>query len=76
MVNITVRNVPEATRDVLAARAAREGRSMQEYVRALLVDTAAAEDVAELFARIEARTRGHAPIGAEQILEWIHQDRR
>ena len=35
-VQITVRDIPERVRDELAARAAREGKSMQEYLKAEL----------------------------------------
>ncbi len=35
---MTIRDVPDHTRDVLAARAARAGMSLQEYVRAELDD--------------------------------------
>jgi len=35
-VQITVRDVPEKVRDELAARAALQGKSMQEYLRAEL----------------------------------------
>lgn len=37
MVAVTVRDVPDEVRDELAARAARAGKSLQEYLRALLV---------------------------------------
>ena len=32
-INITIRNVPSEVRDELAARAAQEGKSMQEFLR-------------------------------------------
>jgi hypothetical protein len=35
--SITIRDVPDETRDELAARAALSGRSLQEYLRARLV---------------------------------------
>ena len=35
-IQITIRDVPEKVRDVLAARAALQGKSMQEYLRAEL----------------------------------------
>ena len=38
MTSITIRDVPEETRDELAARAALAGRSLQEYLRLLLID--------------------------------------
>lgn len=37
-VNITIRNVPDETRDVLARRAADAGQSMQEYLRTMLIE--------------------------------------
>jgi antitoxin FitA len=37
-VAITIRNVPEEVRDELAARAARSGRSLQEYLAGLLTE--------------------------------------
>jgi len=35
-IQITIRNVPEKVRDELAARAALQGKSMQEYLRSEL----------------------------------------
>ena len=32
-IQITIRDVPEGVRDALAARAARQGKSMQEFLR-------------------------------------------
>ena len=47
-VSVTIRNVPEETRDVLAARGARAGHSLQEYVRGQLTALAARPDPDEL----------------------------
>lgn len=55
MVAVTIRNVPEEVRDELAARAARGGQSLQEYLRSLLVDVAGTPTVAEVLARARAR---------------------
>lgn len=55
MVAVTVRNVPEPVRDELAARAARQGQSLQEYLRALLVDLAQKPTVGEVLSRARAR---------------------
>ena len=55
MPSITIRNVPEETRAELAARAARHGQSMQEFVRARLVDLAASPDPDEVLTRIRRR---------------------
>lgn len=54
-VNITVRNVPSKVRDTLAARAARAGMSLQEYLRSELVDLADKPTVPELMERVRER---------------------
>ena len=56
-VAITVREVPDAVRDELAARAARSGKSMQEYLRALLVEQASKPAQEDLIARVRERVR-------------------
>jgi plasmid stability protein len=38
--SITIRDVPDDTRDVLAARAALTGRSLQDYLRTWLMELA------------------------------------
>lgn len=40
MVAVTVRDVPDEVRDELASRAARAGKSLQEYLRGVLVAAA------------------------------------
>ncbi|MCA1831693.1 MAG: hypothetical protein ABR548_06825 [Actinomycetota bacterium] len=54
-VSITIRNVPDDVRDVLAARAARAGRSLQEQLRAELVDLARRPTVEDVIARARER---------------------
>ncbi|HVX21211.1 MAG TPA: hypothetical protein VHB02_07675 [Acidimicrobiales bacterium] len=54
---VTIRNVPDDVRDELAARAARTGRSLQEYLLDQLVDLASHPTVEEVVAR--ARARAH-----------------
>ncbi len=54
---ITIRDVPSDTRDELAARAARSGRSLQEYVLAELVELAARPDPVDVIARARERVR-------------------
>ena len=76
-VSITIRNVPEETRNELAARAARSGRSMQEYLRAQLIEMAEREDMAMLMARIRERKRlTGIPLSTETILSDLEADRR
>lgn len=52
---ITVRNVPETVRDELAARAARSGRSLQEYLLAHLVEVASQPSMEEVVRRARQR---------------------
>ncbi|WP_375399372.1 hypothetical protein [uncultured Amnibacterium sp.] len=58
MVSMTIRNLPAVTRDRLAERAERAGQSLQEYMRALLVDTATAPTVDEWLEAARATARG------------------
>lgn len=76
-VSITIRDVPDDTRDELAARAARSGRSLQEYLRLELIESARRIDVGTLTARIEARKDATGGgLTAEQILEARDAGRR
>jgi plasmid stability protein len=76
-VAITVREVPDAVRDELAARAARAGQSLQEYVRAMLVEAASRPPVADVIARARARVHATAVrVDAESILAARDADRR
>lgn len=76
-VAVTVRDVPPEVRDELAARAALAGQSLQEYLRAFLIDAAAKPTAADVIARARARvlTTG-AQIDAEAILAARDADRR
>ena len=76
-VSITVRDVPDETRNELAARAALAGRSLQEYLRAKLIELAGQPDAEALVARIRARKAAHpVSLTAEQILALRDEDRR
>jgi antitoxin FitA len=55
MAAITVRNVPDEVRDELAARAARSGRSLQEYLLHQFVEMASQPTLDEVIARARAR---------------------
>ena len=75
--SITVRDVPDETRNELAARAALAGRSLQEYLRAKLIELAGQPDAEALVARIRARKAAHpVSLPAEQILAGRDEDRR
>ena len=70
-VSITIRNVPDEVRDELAARAARSGRSLQEFLSAEFVRIASTPSAAESAARARTRssplsTRGAGDNGCRQ----------
>ena len=44
---VTIRDVPDDTRDMLASRAAQRGQSLQEYLRNALIDLASQADIGE-----------------------------
>jgi plasmid stability protein len=77
MPSITVRNVPDDVRDELAARAAREGRSLQEHLLAHLVELARRPTVTEVLARARSRAETAATrLPADRILEHRDAERR
>ncbi|GAA2147138.1 hypothetical protein GCM10009844_24070 [Nocardioides koreensis] len=77
MVSITIRDVPEETRNELAARAARSGRSLQEFLRGQLVEMASRPDRAVVLARMTARVkRDQAHVTVDEILEATDADKR
>lgn len=77
MVAVTIRNVPDDTRNELAARAARAGQSLQEYLRQLLVDTAAKPSLDAVIARARARVEASGTdIDDAAILAARDADRR
>ena len=75
-VSVTIRDVPDETRDVLAARAARAGQSLQEYLRAELTALAARPSPDELWDRVSARVRATGTrLAAAEILAAKNADR-
>lgn len=76
-VAVTVRDVPNEVRDELAARAARAGKSLQEYLRGMLVEAAARPSVEDVIARARARVDATgASVDAESILAARDAERR
>ncbi len=76
-VQITIRDVPERVRDELAARAASQGKSMQEFLRAALERLASRPTVETWLHQVRRRKRAtQTRIGSEQILEDRDADRR
>ncbi len=75
--SITIRNIPDETSDELAARAALTGRSLQEYLRARLIELAQTPDAEVLLARIRARKAATGrSVGTDRILAHRDADRR
>jgi plasmid stability protein len=74
--SITIRDVPDDTSEELAARAALTGRSLQEYLRARLVELAGAPDAEVWMAKVRARkTATGGSITVEQVLAHRDDDR-
>jgi len=77
MTTITIRDVPEEARDELAARAARSGRSLQEFLRNELVNLSARPDPAELARRIRQRkSTTRTSLAVADILIDLDAERR
>ena len=76
-IQITIRDVPEKVRDELAARAALQGKSMQEFLRAELERLAARPSVEAWLQQVRNRKRvTQTRVSARQILEQRDADRR
>ena len=76
MTSITIRDVPPDTRDELASRAALAGRSLQEYLRMLLIELARRPDVATVVERMAARkSHSRSGLSSGQILGYLDADR-
>lgn len=74
---MTIREVPDETRNELAARAARSGRSLQEYLRQTLIDLAAKPDMNELLDELRLRKEATGSrLDAEQILAFRDDGRQ
>ncbi len=76
MASISIRDVPDETRDVLAARAAATGRSLQEYLRGQLIELARRPDPQAMVTRIrERKAQTGSRLSPEQILRHRDADR-
>jgi antitoxin FitA len=76
-VQITIRDVPEKVRDELAARAALQGKSMQEYLSAELLRMASRPSIDAWLKQVRRRKRAtQSQVSSEQILKSRDTDRR
>jgi len=76
-VTITIRSVPDKVRDVLAARAKRQGKSLQEYLSGELGRLAEKPTVEEWFDEIRAMKAKYPPgeLADDAIVNLIHEAR-
>ena len=76
-VQITIRDVSESTRDELAARAAAQGQSMQEFLRGELERLAARPSLDVWLRQVRARKRAmQVRVSPARILGSRDADRR
>ncbi|GAB4000271.1 hypothetical protein GCM10029992_31640 [Glycomyces albus] len=75
--SITIRNVPEDIRSELAARAARQSQSLQEFLMTQLRELTEHPPLDVVIQRARARARASgARLSAEDILSARDADRR
>jgi hypothetical protein len=76
-IQINIRDVPEKVRDELAARAALQGKSMQEFLRAELERLAARPSIDAWLQQMRTRKRAaQSRVSSKQILAHRNADRR
>ncbi|RZU32470.1 FitA-like ribbon-helix-helix domain-containing protein [Blastococcus saxobsidens] len=76
-VSVTIRDVPDETRDELAARAARAGQSLQEYLRGQLMALAQRPSPEALWDRVQHRVLATGSrLSADAVVELRDADRR
>jgi plasmid stability protein len=64
MPSVQIKNVPEQTHAVLRQRAAAAHQSLQEYLRARLIEEASEPTLEELLERAGSRSGGSVPLKA------------
>lgn len=74
--NITIRNVPDEVRDELAARAARSGRSLQDFLSAEFFRIASTPSAAEAAVRARLGASMNPALTANEIVAAVHEGRR
>ncbi len=76
-IQITIRDVPEKVRDELAARAALQGKSMQEYLRAELIRLASRPSLEQWLEQVRRRKlASSSSVSVKDILEARDAGRR
>ena len=76
-ISMTVRDVPQQVRDELAARAARRGQSLQDYLRTKLIAEVSRPSVDDVIERVRRRVEVTGTrIDTLTILEYRDLDRK
>ena len=74
---ITIRPVPQGVRDALAARAASQGQSLQEYMLRLAENAAATPSIESIVERLRSRkTAVGSALSADDIVALRDLDRQ
>ena len=76
MPSITIRDVPHDVHRVLSARAAREGRSLQEHLRLELARLAEKPSREEWLERVREHRSAGSTLTTEEIVDAVSAERR
>jgi antitoxin FitA len=76
MPSVQIKDVPEHTHAVLRRRAAAAHQSLQEYLRARLIDEASEPTLDEVLDRAGGRAGGSVPMKAAVAAVRAERDRR
>jgi plasmid stability protein len=73
MPNVLIRDVPEEVHTELRRRARRDGRSLQQYLAALLTREASTRTLDDVLDRVDRLQGGHFSLA--EAVETLHQAR-
>jgi hypothetical protein len=76
MPSVQIKDVPPETHAVLRRRAAAAHQSLQEYLRARLIEEASSPTVDEVLVRAGNQTSGHVPLSLAVAALRDDRDRR
>ncbi|HKG50584.1 MAG TPA: hypothetical protein VKB14_09100 [Actinomycetales bacterium] len=76
MPSVQIKDVPPETHAVLRQRAAAAHQSLQEYLRARLIEEASSPTVEEVLDRAGSRAGGHVPLSLAVAALRDDRDRR
>ncbi len=76
MPSVQIKDVPERTHAVLRQRAAAAHQSLQEYLRARLIEEASLPTLNEVLDRAGGRAAGTVPLKAAVVAVRADRDRR